>query len=427
MHVGSRTALNSLSPEQNSSQQSLPLQLDMQSTMRAKPGPLGNALAIRGISLDYGLDWGVQVLCALLLIISDRISPREAYILKDHLSLTSYPLLPNTVPSATVPVIAILAPACFLGAYLFLFKRKSIELHHLLLGLLTSVLFTGVMTNMLKCPVGRLRPDFNARCWPDGVIAWKSEDALGGYAKCSGDPGDVAEGRKSFPSGERHAKGLPVAPLWLMLLSMPFSCRVVGPSLLAHSELRVDWICLGVQCPVALTVPSGQWPLIPHTSHLDAPQCMPLALLQLLTLLQLHVVHIQSLDTQVHHSNIHVLLHGAIGHSSWSASGLGYVSWFLLDKLAPFDGDGHPWRLVAAVLPALGALAVGITRYTDYWHHGLDIFAGLALGYAISWWAYRQQKMKLSDGVDNMGSGGAQQSEGRPLLQGSEPISDMPV
>lgn len=43
-------------------------------------------------------------------------------------------------------------------------SRPSIESHHLVLGVLTSVLFTAAVTNILKCPIGRLRPDFNARC-----------------------------------------------------------------------------------------------------------------------------------------------------------------------------------------------------------------------------------------------------------------------
>lgn len=42
----------------------------------------------------------------------------------------------------------------------------------------------------------------NDRCWPDGKIVWAKEDELGGYPLCSGPAGSVAEGRKSFPSGE---------------------------------------------------------------------------------------------------------------------------------------------------------------------------------------------------------------------------------
>ena len=52
----------------------------------------------------------------------------------------------------------------------------------------------------------------------------------------------------------------------------------------------------------------------------------------------------------------------AAGHSSWSSSGLSYLSWFVAGKLRCFDGSAHPWRLVAAFLPMLGAIWIGITR-----------------------------------------------------------------
>jgi diacylglycerol diphosphate phosphatase/phosphatidate phosphatase len=66
----------------------------------------------------------------------------------------------------------------------------------------------------------------------------------------------------------------------------------------------------------------------------------------------------------------------AAGHSSWSSSALCFITWWLLDRLRVFDGSGHPWRLVAAAMPAMAAVAVGISRYVDYWHHASDVAAG---------------------------------------------------
>lgn len=85
----------------------------------------------------------------------------------------------------------------------------------------------------------------------------------------------------------------------------------------------------------------------------------------------------------------------AAGHSSWSAAGLGYLTFFLWDVLTPMDGGGHAWRLVVALLPAAGALAVGITRYMDYWHHWTDVLAGLTLGFVIAWLTFSQQQAKF--------------------------------
>jgi hypothetical protein len=52
--------------------------------------------------------------------------------------------------------------------------------------------------------------------------------------------------------------------------------------------------------------------------------------------------------------------------------------------------------MVMAAAPATGALAVGISRYTDYWHHWSDVLTGLLLGFAMAWLAYLQQKAKLA-------------------------------
>eukprot|EP00882_Tetradesmus_deserticola_P016324 GHRQ01017427.1.p2 GENE.GHRQ01017427.1~~GHRQ01017427.1.p2 ORF type:complete len:201 (-),score=40.02 GHRQ01017427.1:641-1243(-) len=104
------------------------------------------------------------------------------------------------------------------------------------------------------------------------------------------------------------------------------------------------------------------------------------------------------------------------GHSSWAAAGLGYCTWLLLDRLQVFAaaGAGHSWRLVVACMPALGALAIGISRVTDYWHHPTDVAAGLLLGCGVSWLCYRQQRVRLAAEVDPVSyAGGAAAATGQ--------------
>lgn len=43
------------------------------------------------------------------------------------------------------------------------------------------------------------------------------------------------------------------------------------------------------------------------------------------------------------------------GHTSWSTSGLGYTTFWLLGKLRCFDGQAQPTRFIVAVIPLLGA------------------------------------------------------------------------
>ncbi len=93
------------------------------------------------------------------------------------------------------------------------------------------------------------------------------------------------------------------------------------------------------------------------------------------------------------------------GHSSWSAAGLGYLTWALLTLLQPFDGAGHVWRLLTGSLPALAAVAVGVSRYVDSWHHPTDIVAGLALGFVVSWLAFACVRARGSGSGGVFGSG----------------------
>ena len=53
---------------------------------------------------------------------------------------------------------------------------------------------------------------------------------------------------------------------------------------------------------------------------------------------------------------------GCAGHTSWSTSGLGFLTLWLLGKLRVYDGAAHPARLVAACVPICLAGWIGITR-----------------------------------------------------------------
>ncbi|XP_056842215.1 putative lipid phosphate phosphatase 3, chloroplastic isoform X1 [Raphanus sativus] len=141
-------------------------------------------------------DWIILVLLVILECILLIIHPFYRFVGKDMMTDLSYPLKSNTVPIWSVPIYAMLLPlVIFISIY---FRRRDVyDLHHAVLGLLYSVLVTAVLTDSIKNAVGRPRPDFFWRCFPDGKAVF---DSLGDVI-CHGDKSVIREGHKSFPSG----------------------------------------------------------------------------------------------------------------------------------------------------------------------------------------------------------------------------------
>ncbi|CAL9012786.1 unnamed protein product [Prunus brigantina] len=141
-------------------------------------------------------DWVILMLLGLIVVILNVIHPFYRFVGKDMMTDLKYPLKSNTVPVWAVPMYAVALPiAIFFVVY---FRRRDVyDLHHAILGLLFSVLITGVITDAIKDAVGRPRPDFFWRCFPDGKDVY---DQLGNVV-CHGKKSVIREGHKSFPSG----------------------------------------------------------------------------------------------------------------------------------------------------------------------------------------------------------------------------------
>lgn len=146
-------------------------------------------------------DWLILLLLVLIYIVLDVIEPFHRFVGKGMMEDLMFPLKGNTVPFWAVPIIAILLPFCIICLYYFI-RRDVYDFHHATLGLLFSVLITAVITDALKDGVGRPRPDFFWRCFPDGRGVYTN---VTGDVICTGIKSVVKEGYKSFPSG--HASG----------------------------------------------------------------------------------------------------------------------------------------------------------------------------------------------------------------------------
>jgi len=113
-----------------------------------------------------------------------EIQPEEAW-------LYSYPHTDSYVPAAALWFLVLAVPTAAIGAT-FMMTRDWIDMREASLSVSLGLLLNGVVTDCIKLAVGRPRPDFMARCHPDGG---------GRLPPCTGSARDVMQGRKSFPSG----------------------------------------------------------------------------------------------------------------------------------------------------------------------------------------------------------------------------------
>lgn len=148
------------------------------------------------VAKNHMHDWLILLILAVIEITLFLIHPFYRFVGKDMMEDLKYPMKDNTVPVWAVPLYAVLLPI-LVFVFVYLRRRDVYDLHHGVLGLLFAVLITGVMTDAIKCAVGRPRPDFFWRCFPDGIDQY---DRWGDVI-CTGKDSDIKEGHKSFPSG----------------------------------------------------------------------------------------------------------------------------------------------------------------------------------------------------------------------------------
>ncbi|XP_010681728.2 putative lipid phosphate phosphatase 3, chloroplastic [Beta vulgaris subsp. vulgaris] len=141
-------------------------------------------------------DWLTLILLLFIIGILNIIDPFYRFVGKDMMTDLKYPLQPNTVPVWAVPIYAVLLPI-IVFTIRYIRRRDVHDLHHAILGLLYAVLITGVITDAIKDAVGRPRPNFFWRCFPDGQDIYNHL----GNVICNGDASVIKEGHKSFPSG----------------------------------------------------------------------------------------------------------------------------------------------------------------------------------------------------------------------------------
>lgn len=151
----------------------------------------------RELSTSIG-DW---IAVVLLLIVGFKLDGLQAFEIDlgpqlAHDYTITYPHTPAALQQVPAPLlwkVVFVMPLVLLPPLIFVTTRhpkvSAIRLlSQLLLGVFSSVGVALCLVCLTKNYIGRLRPDFVARCQP---VA----------GKCTGDRAVVMEGRKSFPSG----------------------------------------------------------------------------------------------------------------------------------------------------------------------------------------------------------------------------------
>ncbi|XP_024936268.1 phospholipid phosphatase 5 isoform X2 [Cephus cinctus] len=124
--------------------------------------------SVRGVEITgaFWFDVIIRIILALSFLELEKAEPFARKIHVEELWLYKNPITTSYVP--TTVLWALMAVTLTLG-------------------------LNGVLTDMIKIIVGRPRPDYFWRCFPNGEMNSELE--------CTGDPSNIKEGRKSFPSG----------------------------------------------------------------------------------------------------------------------------------------------------------------------------------------------------------------------------------
>ncbi|XP_012264283.2 phospholipid phosphatase 5 [Athalia rosae] len=149
---------------------------------------------LRGLEVSGGLSFDILLrgVLALLFMELERADPFTRKIHVDELWLYKNPRTDSYVPTTILWPLVFVFPIIVI-CFTFLVTKDRIDFCQAILSVTLALGLNGLVTDVIKLIVGRPRPDFYWRCFPDGVGNAEFE--------CSGDVASVRDGRKSFPSG----------------------------------------------------------------------------------------------------------------------------------------------------------------------------------------------------------------------------------
>eukprot|EP00095_Tigriopus_kingsejongensis_P006164 maker-scaffold40_size501252-snap-gene-2.15 protein:Tk06164 transcript:maker-scaffold40_size501252-snap-gene-2.15-mRNA-1 annotation:"phosphatidate phosphatase ppapdc1a-like" len=223
------------------------------STVQVNRRPMGSDafthLVLRRL-LQEGL---TRVILLCLFVYTDFQEPFQRVIQKEDLNLYSNPTTGSYFPVIYLWLTAIFLPALTILAVQIFHRADILDFMSAVLSCSLLLPLNGLVTNVIKLSVGRPRPDFLHRCWPDGNFRLDGfENPLHQQLDCSGNLAQISDGRKSFPSG--HAS-FAFATFGFVFFYLSGKCRtfVSDPSHFFQSFRFLSSI-LCLLCPLAIAI-----------------------------------------------------------------------------------------------------------------------------------------------------------------------------
>ncbi|CAK8675588.1 unnamed protein product [Clavelina lepadiformis] len=121
------------------------------------------------------------------------IQPEEWWLYKNPISTA------QRITTFKLFAIVLCVPLLTIMVFSGIFRGSQNDIFPALLCSSFAIILNGNITNCIKLMVGRPRPDFFFRCFPNGEPP--SDQPSTFDLKCTGDVDLIIEGRKSFPSG----------------------------------------------------------------------------------------------------------------------------------------------------------------------------------------------------------------------------------